>query len=727
MKSVVVIALVAGIIISGVAGLFIGINYDQPDKDQFIPEKEIFEERPSVLETSEALLKFESTDEIREFLSKSYANQYSGSLREGRAIEGDFVVSQEPIPMPRPTAPPMLEERAEFDYSNSGAGADYSTTNIQVAGVDEPDYIKNDGKYMYIVSQNTLSIIDAYPAKDAKLLVKIALDIPSQDLQNMFLNGDNLVIFYYGSGENYEIPEFDFAPRPIYVSKTFATILDVSDRTNPQKVTTFEIDGNYQDSRMIDDIVYLVTTNYADYIHPIIPRVMAESQVIVPDVFYFPNPEQSYNFNTVSAIDVSGKLVNSETFLMGSSNTIYVSEENLYITYQKYVPPQVYDDIKKDRFFSVVIPLLPQSIQNKIKEVQNNTEIDSYQKWQQVSIILQDYYNNLSKQEKERLFSEIQKALDDFDDKMQLDSQRTSIHKISLDEGGFSYVANAEVPGYLLNQFSMDESKGKFRIATTSESYSRTRTTMSNNVFVLDENLKIIGSLDKIAPDERIYSSRFIDDKLYLVTFKRVDPFFVIDLSSNTPKILGELKIPGFSNYLHPLDKDHIIGIGRDTIEDKDFVRTKGVKLALFDISDFKNPKERDSIVIGSSSTDSEILYNHKAFFLDAKRNIMSVPIKGYLEDQEMAKRPYSEDGRWNGFFVYHVDRNGFDEMGTITHYKDTYPSVYMQSRSFYINDVLYTIMDGSIKMNDINDLSEIKTIKLAQTGDIIRYPEPFE
>src|SRR3990167_6542936 len=124
---------------------------------------------------------------------------------------------------------------------------------------------------------------------------------------------------------------------------------------------------------------------------------------------------------------------------------------------------------------------------------------------------------------------------------------------------------------------------GKFRVATTTESYTRDRTILSNNVYVLDENLKTIGSLEKIAPDESIYSARFMGDNLYLVTFQRIDPFFVIDLSSNTPVILGALKIPGFSNYLQAYDEDHIIGIGRDTKENElGGVQQLGVKMGQF-------------------------------------------------------------------------------------------------------------------------------------------------
>jgi hypothetical protein len=250
----------------------------------------------------------------------------------------------------------------------------------------------------------------------------------------------------------------------------------------------------------------------------------------------------------------------------------------------------------------------------------------------------------------------------------------------------------------------------------------------SSNVYVLDENLKQVGSLTKIAPEERIYSSRFMDDKLYLVTFKQIDPFFVIDLSTDTPKILGALKIPGFSNYLQPFDENHIIGIGRDTKQNEwGGVQSNGVKISMFDVSDFSNPKETDTIVIGDSSIDSEALYNHKAFLLDKQKNVMSIPIKGsgpVIFDTVNSSLGYNNS--WNGFFVYGFDKYEFVEKGKISHsVGDNLYLMYMPARSLYIGDTLYTVMDGSIKMNDLADISrEINSIKLGSSGELIPYIE---
>jgi uncharacterized secreted protein with C-terminal beta-propeller domain len=739
MDNRVLAGIIVGIAVIGFTAFYLTSNIEQPEEKQqpLDVDKDVFTETkpPSTSELKDGLIKFTTYDEVKEFLKNSQNQQYvyGYQIREEnlRRIEAgpagvplpptEMPVASEPIPSPTSTTDSIKTP----DYP------EFSTTNVQVKNVDEPDYIKNDGKYLYIVNQNSLTIIDANPAQDAKVILKIALDIEQQNLENMFLNGDRLVIFYYGSSQTYGIAEYDYAPYPIYIPKTFATIIDISDRKNPETVTKYEIDGSYVNSRMIEDIVYLITNSGVDYSNPIIPRIMEGTNPIIPDVYRFPNPEASYTFNTVTAFDVAGKLENSETFLMGYSNTIYVSEENLYITYQKNVPYTYYDTIRKDRFFDVVVPLLPKDVQDQIHSIQSDPSLDLYEKWTQVSKLLQDTYNTLPKDQKEKLFAQIQNALEEYDQRIQSDVTRTVIHKIALDEGNLKYIANSEVPGYLLNQFSMDESGNRFRITTTTDSFSRSGSITSNNVYVLDDNLNHVGSLTKIAPDERIYSARFMGDKLFLVTFKQVDPFFVIDLSSDTPKILGALKIPGFSNYLQPYDKDHIIGIGRDTKENQwGGVQTNGVKISMFDVSDFNNPKETDTIVIGDAGTDSEILYNHKALLLDKEKNIMSIPIKSnyrILFETDSPSTDIYQQKNWNGFYVYGFENNKFVERGKIAHYiwENNYNVQYMQSRSLYIDDTLYTVMDGSIKMNDLNDISnEINTIMLTPTGGIIEFLE---
>jgi len=279
----------------------------------------------------------------------------------------------------------------------------------------------------------------------------------------------------------------------------------------------------------------------------------------------------------------------------------------------------------------------------------------------------------------------------------------------------------------------MDEYDSFFRIATTTGYSWDEKNPSKNNIYVLDENLERISAIEGIAEGEQIYSSRFIGDKAYLVTFKTTDPFFTIDLSDPyNPEILGYLKIPGYSNYLHPYDENHIIGIGKDTVESNDpsFAWYQGLKIALFDVSDFKNPKEVDKILIGDRGTDSPALYDHKAFLFDREKELLVLPISLYEISDEI-KSEYEEypgeygEFTFQGAYVIRLNLDGFDYRGRITHVSDDekqenenwwfwrQSSAYI-SRSLYIEDVLYTISNKMVKMNNLDDLSEINIVELS-------------
>ncbi|MBA4455011.1 MAG: beta-propeller domain-containing protein [Nitrosopumilaceae archaeon] len=675
--------------------------------------------------------KISSESELREILVAS--NSFDGGFGFDDVIRtsGSFVM-EESLEMERraiPTAEPApMADMAATTLSGSD-GLDYSTTNVQDENVDEPDYLKNDSKYVYIVSQNTLTIIDVYPAESSEIILKIALDIESQWIQNMFLNDDRLVIFYNGQSQEEIIPQFDFIPRPSYSPVTHALIVDVSDKENPEILKDYTIDGHFRDARMIGDYAYFVTNKNIDHQYPRLPIIMESAErLMVPDAFYFDNVERFSNFNTLTAIDIFGDTITSETFLMGYSGTIYVSEKNFYLTYQQNLPYGFYEESSRDRFFDVVVPLLPQDLQNKINAIKGDSSLSSARQWAEISEVLQDSYNQMSQNQKETLFEKIRKALSDYDTKIQQESLKTIIHKISIDGDKLEYQAKGSVPGRLLNQFSMDESNDRFRVATTTEYYSQYSGMMrSNAVYVLDEDLKILGGLEEIAPDESIFSARFMDDRLYLVTFQQIDPFFVIDLSSDTPKILGELKIPGFSNYLHPYDEEHVIGVGRDTKEmGNGRVQQLGVKVALFDVSDVSDPKVVDDYIVGDSSTHSESLNNHKAFFFDKRKNLLSIPISSDTNSLEgiSEKRIAPDWNRWNGFYIFELDaKEGIDLKGTVTHTEnDTRYYGMGNARTFFIEEVLYTASDSMLKMNHMDNLEEINSIKFENTGKFIEY-----
>jgi hypothetical protein len=262
------------------------------------------------------------------------------------------------------------------------------------------------------------------------------------------------------------------------------------------------------------------------------------------------------------------------------------------------------------------------------------------------------------------------------------DNQTTSVYKFDMGPDGIEFLAKGRVPGKILNQFSMDEDGEYFRIATT-RGFSWDGTS-DNNVYVLDSDMNMIGKLEGIAPGETIYSTRFVGSRLYMVTFKKIDPFFVIDLGNPAfPSILGKLKIPGFSDYLHPYDENHILGFGQETIDPDafeleerniDFAWFQGMKVGLFDVTDVENPIEKFKVVIGDRGTDSPLLYDHKALLFDKEKNIISFPVRlaeipEELKDPDMPLNTYG-DYVFQGAYVYGLDLvKGFELKAQISHY----------------------------------------------------------
>jgi len=303
------------------------------------------------------------------------------------------------------------------------------------------------------------------------------------------------------------------------------------------------------------------------------------------------------------------------------------------------------------------------------------------------------------------------------------DFQKTSVHRIHIAGNNMTYVASGEFPGMVLNQFSMDEYGDYFRVATT----TRERTSR-NHIYVLNMALNITGSLENLAPGETIYSARFMGERGYLVTFKQVDPLFVIDLKDPYgPEVLGYLKVTGYSDYLHPYDETHIIGIGKETTDAGEFAWYQGVKISLFDVTDVNNPREISKVEIGDRGTDSPVLWDHKAFLFDKSRNLLVMPILVAEVDQSeypegVPSWAYGEPV-WQGAYVFHVSPDvGLNLTGGITHIEspddlergDYYPySPLSVTRSLYIGDVLYTISGAKIKMNSLENLDYINEVQL--------------
>lgn len=282
---------------------------------------------------------------------------------------------------------------------------------------------------------------------------------------------------------------------------------------------------------------------------------------------------------------------------------------------------------------------------------------------------------------------------------------KNTIYKFKLDGNKIELLCKGEVKGDLNNQFSIDEYQGNLRIATTS-GYDENAV---NQLFVLDENLQEIGKIEDMAKGERIYSVRFIGKVGYIVTFEQVDPLFVIDLSDpRNPTVKGELKIPGYSSYLHPYDETHIIGIGYNTKSNGyGGVTNANMKMSMFDVSDLSNPKEMFHVDIGGTSAYSDILYNHKALFEHKGKDLIGFPV---------TLREYRASDDKDAFVLYHIDlENGFERYGEISKEIDYRTNI---DRAIYIGDKLYTLSSFEIKSYNLENLEELKTLEIEEEYD---------
>ena len=667
----------------------------------------------------EEMKKFGSAEEISKYLEENmelaggygYGATFSSAERVGTAVPA--------------AADAAGEQKAVSTAGAVQQGTGYSTTNVQVAGVDEPDFVKNDGRYIYIVSGTTLEIVDAYPAGGARIVSGTELE---DTVQEIFLAGDRLAVFAtertsgpartggVSTGGTEKV-----ASAPAYYrtgTVTHVTIYDIADRKNPSAVAVYTVDGDYTDARMIGGIVYLLTREnvygYDDFVVPVVRK--GGSVVAEPDVYYFDNPESSYVFSTVTAIGIAdGKERDAKTFLIGSGNIHYVSENAMYVSYQKWHP--VY------RAYYDEEPVI-----SAVSEKDGSTSASSSS-----AGITYEEFNRLSEEEKQEVVAELKAGDSGTAVNREYDQTTTVIHKIAIGGGNIAYRARGEVPGYLDNQFSMDEYGGNLRIATTSDVWTRYGQETYNNVFVLDGSMETVGSLTHVAEDEKIYATRFIGDRLYMVTFRQMDPFFVIDLSDpSDPVILGKLKIPGYSDYLHPYDRNTVIGVGKETVTGEwGGVSARGVKLALFDVSDVENPRQIDKVEIGEAGSDSAALYDHKAFLFDREKNLLVLPIRQVASSASTEKPGTYGTGQqvWYGAYVFGVSpETGFTLRGTVEHGTSDAGYYWYGSsddevkRSLYIGNDLYTISPSKIVASDLADLSvPVKTIPLAGGPD---YPD---
>jgi hypothetical protein len=584
------------------------------------------------------------------------------------------------MPSNAPSAEPKAAS-AKTDSAGMGAGRSpedgpsrYSKTNTQEKNIDELDFVKTDGKYVYLLQGNELSIFQSWPVQDTKKLGSYSLKqgVP----YNLFLYKDRIALVSdaYGAA--------DFSSKiSDTTGGTRITILDISDRSKPKELRHLDVGGYVNDGRMVGDEIYFILETYL---------------------------ESSYTLEDA----VWGNIPESINEAVGEINESKNPKEELRKLFRPYVEKQL------EKFdIEATLPLMQQSVAGTAKDLQPLFACDDiYRPSNQsfdgsvMGVLHLDLgddrsqpsatgvmgYGWVTYASTESLYLATDAGFWDYyvDDPYYY-KPATDIHKFALSKDGVKYTASGRVTGYLLNQFSMSEHMGNLRVATTDwDNPDGVKNFLS--IFSQSGNkLNKIGSIDNIAPGEEIQSVRMIGDKGYMVTFKQVDPLFTLDLSNPTkPKIAGELKIPGYSSYLHPMDKNHLLAFGMDGTEEGQIT---GMQVSIFDVSDFANPKQTHKYKITQDAwgSSSEAQWDHKAFTYMGGYLILPVASSTYKGYQYYDKQEL--------VVLTANTKNGFAELGKINHDDLTPANGYNDlRRSIIIENTIFSISSVGLKVNDL-------------------------
>ncbi|MDP3231669.1 MAG: beta-propeller domain-containing protein [Myxococcales bacterium] len=587
------------------------------------------------------------------------------------------------------------------------APTNYTTTNNQVAGVDEADFVKNDGTRIFALSGQTLYAARSWPAAD--LAVRGTLKIEGYP-REMFLEGtDRAVIFstiytWYplsnAAGDRCDSIDCGYQSS----NTVKITVVDVSDLTNLRVTHEYRLPGHYNSARKVGSSVRLVMSD--DFNFPPAMRWWPEVEgVNLWDPFNKGRRTDEFN----KLIAANEKLIRAQTLAE------WVPAGKISIGGQTSTVPAECTSFQK-----VNAPTRLGTVTVATLNLTNPTRIDR-------STIIAEPGEIYASQK--NLYVATRHWW-----WWPAPGQRdtTYLHKFDISSPDAAlYVASGTVDGHIVDQFSMDEnSKGFFRVATTTQfrvpdamnpnNWWGTFETV-NHVNVLAENngsLDVVGQSEDLAKGERITSARFIEDKGFVVTFRQVDPLFTFDLSDPTkPTKLAELKIPGFSTYLHPMGPNHLLTIGTYVPEpvngvDPDW-RSRALQLTIFDVTDMKNPKQSHVQLVGTSSGYSEAQHEHKAFNYFPAKKLLAIP---FIDWNHSA----TGSSYWTSFIsdlrVFSVDPvTGFTPRGAISmrdmyqveSYSNwTYYWTPQVRRSVMADDFVYAISDSGIRSANVNNLS---------------------
>ena len=569
---------------------------------------------------------------------------------------------------------------ANGDFATATA-LDHSTTNLQEQGVDEADLTKTDGEYLYLISGGKLIIVDALPAEQTQIVSTTDLTGSSAGL---YLDGDRLIVVsqvWEPLSGGAALADNAFSSYPPSTSRVRVVTYDITDRSSPTVVETTTLDGTLASSRMIDGRLYVVLN---DQLRLPVPDQVKTGEVELVRQYAETRYTQE-QYDAIMALPANQR--HGENL-----------PEPIDVTVRQWSEPSRYETEQEFRDRLEALPLEDIIARYAITVPEFGGSASSVfvpaamNRWTggSSSIVLLNPNDGSPGVDAATtimgMSGQVYASADNlylFSPEWLAGGHRTHLHKFSLGETSITFEASGVVPGTPLNSFSMDEEGDQFRIATTEGGH--------NNIFILEQNgddLEIIGGLTGLALTERIYSARFVGDRAYLVTFRQVDPLFVIDLSDpRDPKVTGELKVPGYSSYLHPISENLLLGVGRDATPEG---RVKGVQVSLFDVSDPACPKRIDVWTIettpegwwGSASSDAE--HDHHAFTYFPEYGTLALPLRTWSMGQSTSE-----------VVVLKIDpQEGISEIGTVEHGVGG-----AGQRNIRIGEDLYSISGGSLKV----------------------------
>ena len=592
--------------------------------------------------SAHGMVRFSSYQDLERFLLTRSQCGSSYPLQYGRQVD---LYGQPALGLASPASWNTLGSAAQSSSSVSSAPS-HSETNNQVAGVDELDSVKTDGQYIYTVSNNTVVIVSAYPVTNAQLVSRIS--ILNQTIDGIFLSGSRLAIVseaprivynmygacgistFVGASMRVAYPTSYYRPIPPQVQNTSISVYDLTNRSSPSLQTTVTINGTFIGARQIGPFAYLVTSTpaWANQTLPLTVVNGREMQTVATQVFHSDISDRAFSYTTILALDTNqnNPAPTVETYLLGTSSTIYVSLIHIFLT--------------------------------------------------------QPIWDGQS---------------------------GTVLHRISVNGSSVKYEATGTVPGHVLNQYSMDENHGYFRVATSSSGFG---SSLETNVYVLNENLRIVGRLEGLSPGELFYAARFMGERAYLVTYHNTDPLYVLDLHNpSSPTVMGSLIVAGYSDFLQPYDQTHLIGIGKVGVHTT-------VKVSLFNVTDPTNPVETATYTTSSWYSDSPALNDAKAVLFDKTNSLLVIPIDGSQYGYyPAASTSTGQCSSGSSAYVFNVNSASLTLRGTVTHQTLDNPlscsSEYNISRELFIGGVMYTISDAMIKLSSLTDLAQLGSVNL--------------